>query len=90
MLSILQQHRHLDLLLHKGETVALRNIQRGMEIECKQGSLWITRSGENTDYTLEPGEHYVPKQGGKVVIEAIDESTISLENQEHDLESVIE
>ncbi len=81
MLSILQQHKHLDLLLHKGEIVTLRNINDAMEIECKQGKLWITRSGDLRDYTLVVGEHYTPKQGGKVIIEAMDEACVSLENE---------
>ncbi len=87
MLSILQQHKHIDLLLHKGEMVTLRNAQTNLEIACKQGALWITRTGDAKDYVLSQGDHFSSDHTGKVVIEAVDEACVGLEDEaEHELE----
>ena len=80
MLSFSHHPKHFDLLLHKGEIVTLHDINQSVEILCKQGALWITRSGDRNDYTLTVGEHFVPQKSSMVIIEAIDEACFSLEN----------
>jgi len=52
-----------------------------MAIECKNGVIWVTCAGESQDYTLRAGRRYVPKTKGEVVIEAIDEACVDIEEE---------
>jgi hypothetical protein len=51
-----------------------------MAIECRNGILWVTSSGQHQDYMLRPGHRYVPQGSGNVVIEAIDDACVDIED----------
>ena len=70
-----------ELLLHPHQVLHLDNAQHRMAIECKNGVIWVTCAGESQDYTLRAGRRYVPKTSGEVVIEAIDEACVDIEEQ---------
>ena len=69
----------IELLLHPHQTLNLDNRQHRMAIECKNGVIWVTCAGENQDYMLRAGKRYVPGTKGRVVIEAIDEARVEIE-----------
>lgn len=69
----------VELLLHPHQVLNLDNHQHRMAIECKNGVIWVTCTGENQDYVLSAGKRYVPGTKGTVVIEAIDESRVEIE-----------
>jgi hypothetical protein len=76
MISIKQQQIEMHLQPH--ETIQLRDARQGMAIECKQGIVWVTRTGDSHDTILTPGESYLPEKGGKIVIEAMRDALICL------------
>ena len=69
----------VELLLHPHQVLHLDNRQHHMAIECKNGVIWVTCTGENQDYVLRAGRRYVPRSKGPIVIQAIDESRVEIE-----------
>lgn len=69
----------VELLLHSRELLNLDNSQNRMAIECKNGVIWITCAGEYKDHILHAGRRFVPRTKGAIVIEAIDESQLDIE-----------
>lgn len=69
----------IELLLRPHELLNLVNHQNRMAIECKNGVIWVTCVGEHQDHILHAGRRYVPKSKGTVVIEAIDEACVDIE-----------
>jgi hypothetical protein len=69
----------VELVLHPHEVLTLHNVQHGMAIECRNGILWVTCSGEHQDYMLRAGRRYVPRGDGNVVIEALDDACVDIE-----------
>jgi hypothetical protein len=79
MISITQPQ--IDLHLQPHELVQLSDADSDMAIECKQGIVWITRTGDSHDYMLTPGDTYQPAKHGKIVIEAMREAQICLADE---------
>ena len=77
-MNIHSQTHKIGLFLKKRELVSLDEIQPHMAIECKQGIIWVTRSGQGQDYTLRAGRHYLPKGDGRVVIEALADARVEI------------
>ncbi len=71
----------IELLLHPRQVLNLDETQHQMAIECKSGVLWVTHSGESQDYMLRAGRRYISKTKGQIVIEAIDEACLDIEEQ---------
>jgi hypothetical protein len=69
----------LELLLRSHELLTLDNAHHKMAIECKDGVIWVTSAGDCQDYLLQAGKRYVPKTNGEVVIEAINEACVDIE-----------
>ena len=70
---------NVELLLRPQQVINLDNDQHHMAIECKNGVIWVTCTGENQDYVLHAGRRYVPRSKGPIVIEALDESRVEIE-----------
>ena len=77
-MNLMSKTPRIELLLQPREVLNLDN-QNRMAIECKNGVVWATCAGEAGDHILQAGRRYVPKAKGSVVIEAIDESRIDIE-----------
>ena len=77
-MNLMSKTPRIELLLQPREVLNLDNQQR-MAIECKNGVVWVTCAGEAGDHILQAGRRYVPKARGPVVIEAIDESRVDIE-----------
>ncbi len=77
-MNLMSKTPRIELLLQPREVLNLDNQQR-MAIECKNGVVWVTCTGEAGDHILQAGRRYVPKAKGPVVIEAIDEARVDIE-----------
>jgi hypothetical protein len=80
-MNLISKTPRIELLLHPHQVLDLDNIQHRMAIECKSGVLWVTHSGENQDFMLRAGRRYISKTRGKIVIEAINEACLDIEEQ---------
>jgi len=69
----------VELLLHSHQVLNLDNSKKRVAIECRNGEIWVTCAGEYKDHVLRAGKRYVPQTKGSVVIEAIDESRVDIE-----------
>ena len=69
----------IELLLQPRQLLNLDASENRMAIECKNGVIWVTCAGEPQDHILHAGRRYVPKTKGPVVIEAIDEACLEIE-----------
>ncbi len=76
----IRPHPHkIEFLLKKHQLVTLDETQPRMAIECKEGVIWVTHNGEHQDYMLRPGRHYIPKGKGSLVIEAVEDARVDIE-----------
>lgn len=69
----------IELLLQPRQVLNLDTTQHRMAIECKNGVIWVTCAGEHKDYILDAGSRYIPNAKGSIVIEAIDEACVDIE-----------
>jgi hypothetical protein len=69
----------IELLLQPLQILDLEETEHRMAIECKSGVLWVTHSGETQDYMLKAGKRYISKTKGKILIQAINESCLDIE-----------
>ena len=68
----------IELFLRPREVLSLDNRQHHMAIECKNGVIWVTRTGGHKDHILNAGERYIPGASGSIVIEAIGASQVNI------------
>ena len=78
-MNIRSQTHKIELLLKKRQLLTLNEAQPRMAIECKEGVIWVTRAGDPQDYTLRAGRHYMPKGKGSLIIEALDDARVDIE-----------
>ncbi len=78
-MNIRPQTHKLELILKKHQLLTLQEVQPQMAIECKEGVLWVTHSDDRQDYMLWAGRHFLPKGKGTVVIEALADSCVDIE-----------
>ena len=69
----------IELLLRPHQLLNLNNSGEHMAIECTKGTLWVTSAGDNRDHMLQAGRRFVPKTNGTVLIEAIDDACVDIE-----------
>jgi hypothetical protein len=82
-MNLTSQPPRIELLLHSRELVNLDNTQNRTTIECKNGLIWVTCAGEHQDHILPAGKRYVPRAKGMIVIEAIDDACVDIEERTH-------
>jgi hypothetical protein len=78
-MNLTSKSPRVELLLHSRQLLNLDNGQDRMAIECKNGVIWVTCAGEYQDHILHAGRRFVPKTKGTVVIQAIDDSRVNIE-----------
>jgi hypothetical protein len=86
MTAIIATHR-LEVRLHPHEVVKISHAQPNTSVQCREGILWITCSGDRTqkdcpDIVLSAGEHYTPAKNGRVVIEAMCDASLKLSQEQ--------
>lgn len=67
-----------EQVLHKTTVLPLEGDQRGTEIHCSQGILWVTQENDGQDYILNSGESFVVTRKGRVVIEAMTDAILNI------------
>jgi len=65
------------LLLDRGETIPLRDVQ-GRTVRAHSGRIWITEENGRRDVVLEPGESFQLAYSGLAVVEAFTDASISI------------
>jgi hypothetical protein len=78
-MNIRSQSHKIELLLKKHQLVTFDATQPRMAIECKEGVIWVTHTGERQDYMLRAGHNYTPHGNGSLIIEAIDDARVDVE-----------
>ena len=71
----------IELILRPRELLTLGRVRHRMAIECKQGVLWVTSSSDPGDHVLFVGQRYSPVNNWSVLIEAISDACIDIEEQ---------
>ena len=57
-----------------------RHLRRGQSVRCERGLLWLTQSGDATDYLLRAGDYFRAQGAGKVVVQALEACEFCVEN----------
>ena len=78
-MNLVSKTPRIELLLQPHELLSLNNRQQPVAVACKNGVVWVTCEGEARDQILRAGRRYVPKTKGSIVIEAIDEACVDIE-----------
>jgi hypothetical protein len=81
----IKHRKQIDLNLRLHEILNLSHLHSGMAIECEQGALWVTSTGDIHDYTLVAGERYVAQTSTPLVIEAVQDAVINLKDTEQEV-----
>ena len=80
-MNIVSQTPKVELVLKRHQLLSLNKTQPKMAIECKDGVIWVTAEGEHEDHILSAGRNYAPKAKGNVVIEAMDDACVDIEER---------
>jgi hypothetical protein len=80
-MNIVSQTPKVELVLKRHQLLSLSEAQPKMAIECKDGVIWVTAEGEHQDYILSAGRKYAPKAKGNVVIEAMNDARVDIEER---------
>jgi Protein of unknown function (DUF2917) len=77
-MNIISKTSNIELLMKKRQLLKLEEAQPRMAIECKQGVIWVTSSGDYRDHMLSAGQCYVPVKKSQVVIEALHDARVDI------------
>lgn len=80
-MNIGSQNHRIELLLKQHQVLRVDETRPRMTIECKDGIIWVTNSGESQDYMLRRGRRYVPRTHGSIVIEAVNDACVDIEEE---------
>jgi len=67
-----------NIQLHRRALQHISNVVPGMTIACEKGIVLLTEPNDLRDYTLRPGHRVLIKKRGDVLVEALDESELSI------------
>lgn len=59
-------------------TYPVESPERGLVIEVESGVCWITQMYDGEDHILKPGERFIARQRGRVVVEALQDGWVSI------------
>lgn len=69
------------MTLKKHQLLSLRGAKPHVAIKCRDGVLWITNSNDNRDHIIIASEKFSPRRKGNVLIEAMRDSRIDIEER---------
>ena len=72
---------NIELLMKQRQLLKLEEAQPHIAIECKQGVIWVTSSGDYRDHMLAAGQSYIPVKNSQVVIEALHDALVDIEER---------
>lgn len=64
--------------------INLSHTHPGVEIECEQGTVWVTSAGDINDYTLEAGDSFIARDSSAVVVEAVEDAIVNLKDADRE------
>ena len=77
-MNIISKTSNIELLMKRRQLLKLEEAQPRMAIECKQGVIWVTSSGDYRDHMLSAGQCYVPVKKSQVIIEALYDARVDI------------
>lgn len=83
-MTITYPHTHrpspqpVGVTLEAGATLDIVPPAEGLELAVRSGRVWITQTGDRNDYVLDADERFRTKRNGRVVVQALDSSTVAL------------
>jgi hypothetical protein len=80
-MNIISKTSNIELLMKRRQLLKLEEAQPRMAIECKQGVIWVTSSGDYRDHMLSAGQCYIPVNNSQVVIEALHDALVDIEER---------
>jgi spermidine synthase len=80
-MNIATPTKKVQLVLKKNQLLALRGAESRVAIDCQDGVLWITNSGESRDHILIKSDRFSPRRKGNVLIEALRDSHVDIEER---------
>jgi hypothetical protein len=57
----------------------VRQVNRYKRIVCEKGVLWLTQTGNPGDFILMPGDQFAGRKHGKVIIEALHDAIMRID-----------
>jgi hypothetical protein len=79
--NIVSPTNKVKVILKQHQLLMLRGAQPRMAIACKDGILWITNSNDDRDRILPAGRSFSPQRKGNVVIEALRDASVDIEER---------
>ena len=81
-MNIIPQSSKIQLVLKRHELISLRGVKPQTAVNCRHGVLWVTNSGDPRDHIIVgAGRAFSPARTGNVVIEAMRDSTVDIEER---------
>ncbi len=78
-MNIVSQSNKIQLVLKRHQLISLRGAKPRLAVNCNHGVLWITNSNDPYDHIVGPGRHFAPKRKGNVLIEAMRDASVDIE-----------
>jgi hypothetical protein len=78
-MNLMSKTPRIELLLQPHDVLSLNNREQPLAVACKDGVIWVTCEGEARDQILRAGRRYSPKTKGNIVIQAIGEACVDIE-----------
>ena len=69
------------VMLKKHQMIALRGAKPHVAVNCSDGVIWVTNSNDNRDHILIASEQFSPQRKGTVLIEALRDSYVDIEER---------
>lgn len=63
-----------EFLLRKGEVRSWSGDQSGRTIEITRGTVWLTQSGDMTDFVIRKGESFRVTRPGRIVAQSLSDT----------------
>lgn len=76
ILNLPNRNPGLDLNLASGAVLDLKPPRGGVDLQARQGRLWITQTGDPQDHVLTTGESFHARGDALVVVQALEASRL--------------
>ena|SRR2546425_270624 len=63
--------RTIEFALDRNSLWRIAGSVRGVRIDCHQGWLWLTQAGAAADVILQPGQSFVARAGGAIIVQSV-------------------
>ena len=80
-MNLISSQTKIEMLLERGQLLSLKSAGPHLTLKSNKGTLWVTASGDHEDYVLYAGQCFEPRHGGKVVIEALKDAIVDIEEK---------